>query len=93
MGLSSASYRVVSLQRKMGLSLISEAEEREQPPITAAEGEGGEGKTTMAEFHRGEGGFSSWPALLKLLEKTAKGYPCDFRPSGSAGEDVSPSSA
>lgn len=91
MGPSSAFKRVANLQRKMGLPLISEAEEREQPPITAVkgEGEGLEGKKTMAESHCGEGGFSSQSALLRLSEQ-----PDDtLVASGPAGEDVHPSSA
>ena len=30
-------------------------------------------------------------STARIVEKTARGHPCDFRPSGSAGEDVSPS--
>lgn len=59
------------LQRKMGLLLIIEAEERTASQ-TAVKGEGGkgwEGKKTMAESHCGEGGFSSSSALLRLLEQ------------------------
>lgn len=57
----SASKRVANLQRKMGLPLTSEAEETEQPPITAVkrEGEELEGKKTMAESHCEEGFFIS----------------------------------
>ena len=70
MGPSSASKRVANLQRKMGLPQTSEAEETEQPPITAVKGEeeGLEGKKTMAESHCGEGGFSSQSVLLRLSE-------------------------
>lgn len=79
-GPCSASSRVASLQRKMGLPL-TQAEEREQPPVTAVKG----------DCRGNERARKQWPNLT--MEKIARGHPCDFRLSGSEGEDVSPSSA
>lgn len=44
----------------------------------------------MAESHCGGGGFSSWSTLLRLVGSTTRRHPYDFRPLGSAVEDMSP---